>query len=274
MDIIELGNSPQECKLESEHIPDYNSKQIHVLDADKKGFLLWQCDKQMTNGSNGWCALDIEWNNGAVWTNPEGFRFQLAEAEHADQGYTTLFWVLLGTELPAGSQPVQWNNVNGFIVGETNTVVLFTEDFVYQYEDRIALAFQHMFLTGPDKLYLNFTALKVPLSKYFSCDGKPFLERNMQSKPAESRVGRLKVIYGLFGAHFFVAAIMIVIIVIFTIMVKKDNQEMATSQQSEGPKRVRKGNRSPSSRGGSNTLDSKSNSSKSNSNKSAKSETK
>ena len=250
MDAIEIGQTPSECKREVLPVPEYDRKQVHVLDADKKGFMLWQCDGKIGGPGNNWCALDIEINNGAVWPNQNGFKFVLAESEHQKQGYVSLYWVLLGTPLPAGTRPVSWNNVNGFISAETNTVVLFADGHVYNYMDRFVLN-KHMFAFSPSKTYLNMTALKLPATKYFSCDGQPFLERIQEpDMPIQSKGGRVKVIYALFGAHFLVAAIMIVVIVVLSNTSNgiKANSAHTNGSHREGPKRVRKGRRSPSSR--------------------------
>ena len=205
--------------------------------------MLWQCDGERP----GWCAVDIEWANGALWVNPSGFKFRLAESRHSQHGFTSLLWVDMDSPIPAYAKPVQWNNVNGFISAETNTVVLFADDMVYHYVDQF-LSFTHMVLPEIET-HINYTAIKVPVAGYFSCNSSLFERMQANQQPEESKAGRVKLIYGLFGAHFLVAAIMIVLILIYSATGRNGKAGSAfSSSNSNGPKRVRKGRRSSSSR--------------------------
>ncbi len=173
--------------------------------------------------------------------------------------------------------PVRWRRLNGFINRQDGNsgnglVVLFADNFVYTFEDRYG-SNRYLFtldlwteLGGTPAIsfpFAVFAALKVPKERYFSCDGTLFPDRlklllllsGSGSLKDEPLFGRAALIYALFLAHFFVAAVMICTIVCMTAceMTGKEGKKLGKlkGRKRRSEKRVRKGYRltPPSERG-------------------------
>ncbi|KAH9402643.1 hypothetical protein TYRP_016176 [Tyrophagus putrescentiae] len=173
--------------------------------------------------------------------------------------------------------PVRWRRLNGFIIRQDGNsgnglVVLFADNFVYTFEDRYG-SNRYLFtldlwteLGGTPAIsfpFAVFAALKAPKERYFSCNGTLFPDRlklllllsGSGSLKDEPLFGRAALIYALFLAHFFVAAVMICTIVCMTAceMTGKEGKKLGKlkGRKRRSEKRVRKGYRltPPSERG-------------------------